>query len=662
MTTREAPSPSSRRLDPAALGLFLLLAVAWTWPLAANLSLRIPHDPGDPTLSTWILWWNAHSVPFTERWWNPPVFYPMPGALALSEHLAGIAIVTTPLQWAGASPLAAYNIAFILSFGLSGFFAFLLGRRLTGSALAGFCAGLAFGFAPYRASQLSHLQVLTSQWMPLALLAMHAHVEEGRRRWLVVFAGAWLIQALSNGYFLLFFPVLIALWLAWFVDWRTAPRRGLALLATWIGSSILLVPALLHYARVHRALGLTRTPGEMQRFSAKLDSLVHAGGMLKFWPSLPAQTQEEFLFPGITAVALVIAAAVAAMAWRRRAPAARSPLLFYSVATIIMWALALGPAPEGSSVLGLLRPYTVLTYLPGFDGLRAPARFAMLAVLCLALASSLAFRRLAPSRCVARWAFAAVIVAGLSIDGWMRAMPLAPPPGRVILPEAPHSVVVELPVDEGIVSTAAMYRAMSHGRPLINGYSGYTPPHYSILSLALRRHDPSVLPELARGRPLVIAINERYDQDGAFRRLVEGLPGVQRQGLSSAGALFVLPAGALARVAPTGEALPMSVVEHEREHAQIDLGSQRTVRTVAFPLRWHYAELAERLVIETSIDGATWTTAWEEWTGGLALAGALENALENPVRITLPDVTARYIRVHPAPRWMTRELKVFGPR
>lgn len=662
MITSDAPVPSSTRLDLAALGLFLLLAVAWTWPLASSLSVRIPHDAGDPILNIWILWWNAHAVPFTGRWWDPPIFYPLSGALALSEHLAGIAIVTTPLQWAGVSPLAAYNIALILSFGLSGFFAFLLGRRLTGSALAGVCAGLAFGFAPYRASQLAHLQVLMSQWMPLALLAMHAYVKDGRRRWLVVFAGAWLIQAFSNGYFLLFFPILIALWTAWFVDWRTAPRRGLALLATWIGSSVLLVPALLHYARVHRALGLARTPGEMQRFSAKLDSVIHAGGMLKFWPSQPAETPEGFLFPGITSVALVIAAAAAAVAWQRRAPAVRSPLLFYSVATIIMWALALGPAPEGSSVLGLLRPYTVLTYLPGFDALRAPVRFAMLAALCLAIASSLAFRRLAPSRPIARRAFAAAIVAGLSIDGWMRAMPLVPPPGRVMLPEASHAVVVELPVDEGSVSTAAMYRAMSHGRPLINGYSGHTPPHYTILSLALRRHDPSVLPELARGRPLVIAVNQRYDQDGAFLRLVEGLPGVQRHGVSNAGALFVLPAGALARVAPEGEALPMSMVEQAREHAQIDLGSPRTVRGVAFPLRWHYAELAERLAIETSIDGATWATAWEDWTGGPALAAALENAREAPVRITLPDVTARYLRIHPAPVWLTRELKVYGPR
>ena len=175
-------------------------------------------------------------MPFTDRWWSPPIFHPMADALALSEHLAGIGVVSTPPQLLGASPLTAYNIALILSFALSGFFAFLLVRRLAGPAcgegpavIAACCAGLAYGFGPYRAGQLAHLQVLTSQWMPLALLGMHAFLDEGKRRWLAVFAFAWLVQALSNGYYLLFFPVLIALWLAWFVDWtreyRTRARR-----------------------------------------------------------------------------------------------------------------------------------------------------------------------------------------------------------------------------------------------------------------------------------------------------------------------------------------------------------------------------------------------------------------------------------------------------
>ena len=45
---------------------------------------------------------------------------------------------------------------------------------------------------------------------------LHGYLESGRRRWLVLFAGAWLMQGLTNGYFLLYLPVLVALWLIWF--------------------------------------------------------------------------------------------------------------------------------------------------------------------------------------------------------------------------------------------------------------------------------------------------------------------------------------------------------------------------------------------------------------------------------------------------------------
>jgi hypothetical protein len=81
-----------------ALGFFFLLSVAWTWPLVTRLSSRIPHDVGDPLLNAWILWWNTQAVPFTEAWWSPPFFYPMPGGFALSEHLAGVALFTAPLH------------------------------------------------------------------------------------------------------------------------------------------------------------------------------------------------------------------------------------------------------------------------------------------------------------------------------------------------------------------------------------------------------------------------------------------------------------------------------------------------------------------------------------------------------------------------------------
>jgi hypothetical protein len=641
---------------------FLLLAIAWTWPVASRLAWRIPHDPGDPLLNAWILWWNTQALPFTDAWWNPPIFHPMPGAFALSEHLAGIAIFTAPLHFAGVNPLAAYNVALILCCWLSGYFAFLLGRRLTGSGAAGLIAGIAFGIAPYRASQLSHLQVLTAQWMPLALMAMHAHLNDGRHRWLAVFAAAWLVQALSNGYYLLFFPVLVGLWLLWFVDWRADRRRGLALAGAFAASSLLLLPGLLHYKEIHTNLGLQRTLGEMLMFSAKLTSFVQPADLLMFWPTLAAETQEGFLFPGVTVVLLVLLGAAVLVNRRqlRRAFVRRSPGVFYALAALLFWVLCFGPAEEPSASAVLQRPYTLLMWLPGFEALRVPARFGMVATLCISVAAALAAARLLPSSTVGRAVAVTVIAAGLFVDGWIEPMPISPPPQRIMIQAPAGAAVVELPVDEPSVSLGAMYRAISHGRPLVNGYSGHAPPHYGLLSYALRLQDPSILTHFAQGRALVVVVHRRHDMDGRWRELVHQAGGELREE-SGVGAVFLIPPQARDRVPPVGPPLPLLAVRSPAAYATADLGAVRIVRAVTIALRWRYAEIGPRLSIETSNDGVTWSPAWESWTGGLALTAALEDQRTVPMTIYLPDVRARYVRLTPVPLWVDRELTVRGP-
>ena len=171
----------------------------------------IPNDLGDPILNAWIVWWNVHALPFTTAWWNALAFWPSTGALAFSEVLLGLAPITTPIQWLGGGPIAAYNVAFLLTFPLSALAAHALVHRLTGRHLAALIGGLVYGFNPFRIAHFPQIQVMSSYWMPLALLGLHAYVGRQERRWLVLFGVAWLMQSLSNGYYLLFFPVLLAL-------------------------------------------------------------------------------------------------------------------------------------------------------------------------------------------------------------------------------------------------------------------------------------------------------------------------------------------------------------------------------------------------------------------------------------------------------------------
>ena len=650
---------------PAVVVLFCFaaLAIVGTWPLAANLTSRVPADLGDPILNTWILWWNAHATPLTDRWWNAPFLVPMPDAMALSEHLLGISVFTTPMQWAGATPLVSYNIALLLSYALSGFFAYLLVLRLNGSASAAWIAGMAFAFSPYRAGQLSHLQVLTAQWMPLMLLGLHQYLATpgGRPRWLALFGAAWLLQALSNGYFLLFLPALLVPWLVWFVDWRRNPRAGFAIIAAWVIASLPLLPILLRYRQTHEALGLARSLGDIRQFSATVSSFAHASPMLAFWPA-GAAGQEHFLFPGITAVLVTILALGMLVARReiRMALKLRSPLLFYGAATLLMWMLALGPGGPADAPPALWRPYSWLLWLPGYDGLRVPARFAMLGTLTLAVAAALAVARLAPAARRARAAFILIVVAGLIADGMMERVPLVAPPARFAMEDNDGSTVFEIPAHDPLVNAAAMYRQISHQRPLINGYTGHTPPHYDVLTFALARSDTSILAALARHQPLTIVVNDRADANRGFRKLIETMPGARLETVSAVGSVFRLPKQPPRQFVAAGKRLDAQLAEPGDQRLVVDLGRIQAVAAIQFNMGGRLRDLGERILIEASDEGTAWRQVWLGWTGEFAFEATLRDPALVPVQIPLHDARSRYLRIYPAPSWLKDELKVLG--
>ena len=117
---------------------------------------------------------------------------------------------------------------------------------------------------------------------------------------------------------------------------------------------------------------------------------------MRFWREGPAENYEQYLFTGVTVVLLALAGLALFFIRRTRAQvsADRAPILFYVAATLLMWVLALGPGGEGHEPASLARPYSWLLALPGFNGLRVSARFAMVGTLCLAVAASLAVAHL----------------------------------------------------------------------------------------------------------------------------------------------------------------------------------------------------------------------------------------------------------------------------
>jgi hypothetical protein len=222
------------------------------------------------------------------------------------------------------------------------------------------------------------------------------------------------------------------------------------------------------------------------------------------------------------------------------------------------------------------------------------------------------------------------------------------------------SIMVELPVGTSDVNVDAMHRAMQHGLPLVNGYSGHTPEHYSVIALCLQRGDPSILTYFARERQVVAVVHRQHDSDRGWRALVQRAGGVLLEE-TGVGPVYVIPKQPALHVAPTGSALAATPFMSGVQQATVDLGSSRVVRAVRIPLGRRYGEMPTRITIETSVDGSTWATASEGWTGEPALIAALEDPASVPMKIYLHDLAARYVRVSPVPKWVAEVLDVHGP-
>jgi hypothetical protein len=311
----------ARRAMLASALAYTAIAAAAGRHVLAHPASTVVHDVGDPVLTAAILHWNAWMLPLTRAWWQFPIFAPTPDALAFSEPLLGLSVVATPIAWLVRDPVVASNLVTLLTYPLCGVAAFLLARRVTGSAAAAFLAGLAFAFAPYRAAQLPHVQMLAAFWAPLALLGLHAYDESGRRGWLALFAGAWLLQALANLYSLYLLSALVALWVLWFVivPRRWTQLRDIAVAA--IAAALPLAPILYTYLTVHARNGFARSETEAQVFSADLTGLLCASPDTALWGWLQVGCRpESALFPGLV---LTLLAGVAIVALRRDAASAR---------------------------------------------------------------------------------------------------------------------------------------------------------------------------------------------------------------------------------------------------------------------------------------------------------------------------------------------------
>jgi hypothetical protein len=450
----------------------------------------------DSLLNHWALAWSFHILPRAPlELFDANIFFPRPDTLAYSEHLFGITVLAYPIYLTSGNTILAYNFAVAASFLLSGLGMYLLVRDLTGSEWSALFAGIAFMAAPFRFLQIYHVQLLSAQWFPFIFLFLYRYLHQGRPRQLVALCLFILLQALTCNYYAIYVTLALAVFgiavLAFF--WRTPQlitrRKALYLVAAAVVTLTIAAPFARPYMR-NKQRGFYRRYEDVVQFSALPSDYLRPSSFNKvpYAGFLPQQERsEKALFPGF-AVMVLAAIGLFAMSGTRDEHR-RLMAYFFAALLLVAFVLSLGPQMiVGGETYSL--PYRAFyRHVPGFHGMRAPARLAILVLLSLgALAGGGLAWLLRRSNRLRPWLGSIALAAACfeyqthSLDRAFPPAPSIPPIYERLASLSVDDGVLELPIYEDITQEALrLHNSTRHWKPLANGFSGWWPNDYWIL-------------------------------------------------------------------------------------------------------------------------------------------------------------------------------------
>ena len=470
---------------------YTLLTLALAYPVSLSPGTTLLADNPDTHLFLWTLAWDTHA--FTSQplaIFDANIFHPYLGTLAYSENLLGSALLAAPVIWLTGNLVLALNLVQLATCVLCGVGAYVLARRLGISRAGAVLCGIVFLAAPPRFFRIGQLHLTAVQWVPFALAYLHTYLDHGRKRDLRIAVAFFTLQVLSSGHGAVFLVVAIAVVLSYHVALGEPIALGRRARDVGIAGLLLIVPIvamIAPYRAAQTEVGLKRSlENWLPTPASYLASPSHAHQYLRAWLTETDfnQSANAWLFPGLvvllfTMVAVVVhPPALPAGDWRERLR--RQPAWLYLLLLLLSVAMFVPPPVS-------LWPW-VYSW-PGFNFIRVPSRFMILAMLALGVLTGVGFDRVFGARTARMRGVAALLVAGLLVAEYA-SMPLRFVPYAIEIPAIDRwlntlpkpFVVAEVPVpSDGDIgayerhNTMAMLHATAHWQRTLHGYSGIRP-------------------------------------------------------------------------------------------------------------------------------------------------------------------------------------------
>lgn len=436
---------------------YVLVFVAWTWPLAGQLGSAFPAFPDqDGFMQLWNVWYFREAVltghnPFYSDW----LLYPTGASLWLHTYTPIVGFVNLFIG----NEMLALNLTLLAEYALSGAGAWLLARRWLRQPALAWLTGLFFAFSPYKTVRLpGHYDLMLTATVPFYVLAFLRafEFEPGRfwprvRSWGMVAACFALgtITLFSDYYVLfalLYFSLGYALWF-WLrlgrINWRRA-RPWLVLAAGVVVSHVVI--RLLRLAGVPDNAGFW-WGGDLAAYFLPADN---SRWLPTAWAHRFYNDPKIFNNPGsvenvmFLGYAVPLLSLVAALWPGRAASVRRQDAAGRPLAWVLLWFVLLTlPALRVLGQLKLNLPTGALHFVPFFNNIRCPTRWVMMVSLLLPIVGFGALEALwGPARRRLGLGVVGALLIGLvAVEFW----PTAPPLTSSRTMPAAFRAVAELP-------------------------------------------------------------------------------------------------------------------------------------------------------------------------------------------------------------------------
>ncbi len=510
---------TARRQHGIVLGLYFVLALLSTWPLAIHITTHVPGSDTwahDEYTFLWSMWWLKHSAVDMGHslFYSQGIFYPLGMELILYTYNLMAAILALPLGVA-ANWIVAANATLLFSVTLSGFGAYLLAQWLLRGheqgRLAAFIAGVVFAYASNRGIYLAlgHYNVHNVQYLPFFVLYLLRLVERPNRHNAALaglFGALNLLVDMQLGVFLAF----LAFCLLITKPLRPLLVRGPQRRQRWLGLAgaaavmvLLTAPYLWDTVQSMRSASfLLAGWGDALKLSADLAGWFTPTALHPMWgtdwvrylravqegtaPFLDVNT----VFWGFVTTALALVGAITA--WRRT----RGWLL----ALILSALFTLGPLLQvrgrylfdfDGLQTSVPLPFLLLHYLPFVKGNRTANRWSIVLMLSLAVlaawgAAALLARLRGQEKRALRAGLVAVLAVAILFEHATAPLPLSDariPAAVQQLAALPDGAVLQLPLGwrnsfgvAGAEDTRVQYYQSAHGKPILSGNTSRNPP------------------------------------------------------------------------------------------------------------------------------------------------------------------------------------------